>query len=222
MSPRLPPVLPGCPCQPLTHRGGTRRGGAVPCHPVGSAAGPRKPGCLSQGRGPAQHPARPLLPRVPVTQVGQGPPALTVRGRALPAAGWLDRQGLPGDTRHCRGVLHRYPAEGQLLARWRQRRHHLGTGSGWHQGTLTPMQLAPAGVSSAPLCPRSQRSGAVLCCVIPCHAWMCHAVPGHTVLCHAVLPVAMPCHAVPSSVIPYSCYSLPHQAAQCHAVAGCA
>lgn len=43
-------ALPGCPHCPLTHHGGTQRGGVVVCHLRGSAIGPQKPGCLHQGR----------------------------------------------------------------------------------------------------------------------------------------------------------------------------
>lgn len=97
-----------------------------------------------------RHPAHPPHPRAPSTQAaprcGGGPRALTVCGGALPAAEWMDCQGLPGDTGHRWGIFHRHPAEGQLPARRRQHGHHLGMGSGWHRVTPAPGQPAPASV----------------------------------------------------------------------------
>lgn len=150
----MPPAAQGCPRCPLTHHGGTQRGGAVPCCPAGSAAAPRRAGCLHQGRGPAQPPL-PGVPSAPrpfpppstqgppapsSTRVLGGPWALTARSRALPTAGRPNHQGLPGDARHRWGILHCHPAQGQLLTQRWQLCHDLGTGAEWHRGTPFPWQ----------------------------------------------------------------------------------
>lgn len=149
------------------------------CHLRGSAAGPQKPGCLCQGRAPIQQPPPWAPSTLPTptpegpwhpgsTKVQQGPPGLTLCSGVLPTAAWLDCQSLPGDTRHCWGVLHWHPVKGQLLACWRQHGHHLGTGNGWHWGRAVTRLCHAKAVSY--------------------WIWLCHTTPCY--VCYTVLCLA--------------------------------
>lgn len=100
------------PLSPHSPWGHTTRGcGGVPSEGLSSRASKvwvsvpeKEPHSAATTLG-TQHPAHPPLPRVPGTWCCRGPQGLTLCNGTLPT-GWLDRQSLPGDTRHCWGVLH--------------------------------------------------------------------------------------------------------------------
>lgn len=104
------------PLSPHSPWGHTTRGcGGVPSEGLSSRASKvwvsvpeKEPHSAATTLG-TQHPAHPPLPRVPGTWAAprccRGPQGLTLCNGTLPT-GWLDRQSLPGDTRHCWGVLH--------------------------------------------------------------------------------------------------------------------